>query len=38
MTQERMFWYAFIEQVLPDAVSCWLHCVCCKYVTEIYNK
>jgi len=22
-------------QKTPDAVSCWLHCVCCKYVTDI---
>jgi len=35
MTQERMFWYDFIRQVRPDAGSCWLHYVCCKYVTDI---
>jgi len=35
MTQERVFWYAFIRQVCPDAVSCSLHCVCCKYVGDI---
>jgi len=32
---DNMFWYAFIQQVCPDAVSCWLLCVCCKYVTDI---
>jgi len=35
VTQERVFWYAFIRQVHPDAVSCWLHCICCEYVTDI---
>jgi len=30
MTQEHVFWYAFIRQVHSDAVSCWLYCVCRK--------
>jgi len=35
MTQERVFWYAFIQQVHADAVSCLLRCICYKYVTDI---
>jgi len=38
MTQDRVFWYAFIWQVRPDAVTCWIHCICCKYITDIQYK
>jgi len=37
VTWQRMFWYALIRQVCPNVVSCWLHCICCKFIYITYH-